>query len=208
MSSRRQGLQSIAECWSPLFVHPCTGILLRNRAREMAPVAATQAPVFDVVLGRSVDAIQRELLRARRSDRYAVAKRQLGRKALRAHQPMLAFLRAQPMRFASTLPVLTEVAHMLDFSVNAQLDFFRWVNAQGVVLVDIGQSDMARVIALTEKYADRPMDFADASLVIAAEKTGIRSIVSLDADLDAYRVTGREVLSNLWTSDATVRRRS
>src|SRR5262249_23469347 len=77
----------------------------------------------------------------------------------RHHQPMLAFLRAQPMRFASTLAVLTEVAHMLDFNVNAQLDFFRWVNAQGVVLADIGQSDTARVIALTEKYADRPMDF-------------------------------------------------
>lgn len=126
----------------------------------------------------------------------------------RHHRLMLRFLRAQPMRFASTLPVLTEVAHMLDFNVNAQLDFFRWVNAQGVLLVDIGQSDMARVIALTEKYADRPMDFADASLVIAAEKTGIRSIVSLDTDFDVYRVTGREALSNLWTSGATARRRS
>lgn len=126
----------------------------------------------------------------------------------RHHQPMLALLRAQPLRFASTLPVLTEVAHMLDFNVNAQLDFFRWVDAQGVILVDIDQSDMARVIALTEKYADRPMDFADASLVIAAEKTGIRSIVSLDADFDVYRVTGKEALSNLWTSGAAARRRS
>ena len=113
------------------------------------------------------------------------------------HRRVLDFLKQQSLRFVSTLAVLTEVAHMLDFNINAQLDFFRWVAAHGVQLADIGQADMLRVIELTEKYADRPMDFADATLVIAAEKTGLRQVLSVDSDFDVYRLPGKEALRNL-----------
>ena len=116
----------------------------------------------------------------------------------RYHRPMLDFLGRGCFCFVSTLAVLTEVAHMLDFAVGAQLDFFRWVAVRGVLLADIGKDDIAHVIELTEKYADLPMDFADATLVIAAEKTGIRAIISLDADFDVYRLPGREALRNIF----------
>jgi predicted nucleic acid-binding protein len=114
------------------------------------------------------------------------------------HMRILAFVKEHRLRFISTVAVLTEVSHMLDFSVNAQLDFFRWVVNRGVTLAEITQDDMPRVIELSGKYADLPMDFADATLVIAAEKTGIREIVSLDKDFDVYRLPGREHFANIF----------
>ena len=69
---------------------------------------------------------------------------------------------------------------------------------KGVIISDINQHDMPRILELTGKYADLPMDFADATLVIAAEKTGIREIISLDKDFDIYRLPGREKIHNVY----------
>ena len=113
------------------------------------------------------------------------------------HKGIEAFLRQRPYRYVSTLAVLTEVSHMLDFSNAAQLDFYEWVMCKGVVISDINQNDMPRIAELTKKYADLPMDLADATLVITAEKTGIREIISLDKDFDIYRLPGKEKIHNI-----------
>jgi predicted nucleic acid-binding protein len=42
------------------------------------------------------------------------------------------------------------------------------------------------------------MDFADATLVLTAEKTGIREIISLDKDFDIYRLPGKERIHNIY----------
>jgi len=42
------------------------------------------------------------------------------------------------------------------------------------------------------------MDFADATLVITAEKTGIRQIISIDRDFDIYRLPGKEQIQNIY----------
>jgi predicted nucleic acid-binding protein len=42
------------------------------------------------------------------------------------------------------------------------------------------------------------MDFADATLVITAEKTSIREIISLDRDFDIYRLPGKEHIRNVY----------
>jgi len=114
------------------------------------------------------------------------------------HRKISAFLKANPYRYVSTIAVFTEVSHMLDFSTAAQHDFYEWVMYKGVFISDINQNDMLRLVALTEKYADVPMDFADATLVIAAEKTGIREIISIDKDFDIYRLPGKEKIRNVY----------
>jgi hypothetical protein len=43
-----------------------------------------------------------------------------------------------------------------------------------------------------DKYADTPMDLADATLVALAEETGQRKIFSLDSDFHVYRIRGRQ----------------
>ena len=113
------------------------------------------------------------------------------------HAGICAFLKKGRYRFISTLAVLTEVSHMLDFSNAAQQDFYEWILCKGVIISDINQNDILRISELTRKYADLPMDFADATLVVTAEKTGIREIISLDKDFDIYRLPGKEQIHNI-----------
>lgn len=114
------------------------------------------------------------------------------------HQTIRDFFLKQHYRFISTLAVFAEVSHMLNFNVKAQHNFYEWTMYHGVIISDINQHDIPRLIELTDKYADLPMDFADATLVITAEKTGIREIVSLDKDFDVYRLPGKEHIRNVY----------
>jgi predicted nucleic acid-binding protein len=115
------------------------------------------------------------------------------------HKKIKEFISKGRYKFISTTAVFTEVSHMLDFNVNVQIDFLEWVINNGIILCEIQQNDIPRIIELTRKYADRPMDFADATLVIAAEKTGIRKIISIDADFDIYRLPGKVKIKNVFS---------
>ncbi len=114
------------------------------------------------------------------------------------HAQIKAFIKQGKYRFITTTAVITEVTQMLDFNVDVQIDFFEWILNGGAVLQEIEQKDISRIIALTKQYHDLPMDFADAILVIAAEKTGIKSIISIDADFDIYRLPGKVRIENVF----------
>ena len=114
------------------------------------------------------------------------------------HNRVRDFLYEHSYRFISTLAVLTEVSYMLNFSVLAQQNFYEWVLYKGLIIIDINQNDIPRIMELTGKYADLPMDFADATLVITAEKTGIKNIISLDKGFDVYRLPGKEHIRNVY----------
>jgi uncharacterized protein len=114
------------------------------------------------------------------------------------HKKMIDFVKKGKYKFVTTTAVITEVSHMLDFSIDVQILFFEWIMKEGVLLHEIIQSDINRIIELTKKYCDRPMDFADATLVITAEKTGIREIISIDTDFDIYRLPGKVMIKNVF----------
>lgn len=69
--------------------------------------------------------------------------------------------------------------------------------ARGVVqLMSLGLVDIPRIRELMIKYADLPMDLADAALVRVAEREGIGRIFTLDRnDFAVYRLHGRAGLS-------------
>jgi predicted nucleic acid-binding protein len=114
------------------------------------------------------------------------------------HNKIKAFIVANSYKFVSTLAVITETTYMLDFNINVQLDFLEWVRDKGIIIHEVQQSDFPRIIELTKKYSDLPMDFADATLVIAAEKTGIKTIISIDSDFDIYRLPGKIQIQNIF----------
>ena len=114
------------------------------------------------------------------------------------HDRIKTFIKEGRYKFITTLSVITEVEHMLDFNVNVQIDFLEWIMKEGVVLQEIQQKDISRIIELTKKYRDRLMDFADATLVIAAERTGIKKIISIDSDFDIYRLPGKAKIENVF----------
>ncbi|MBU6230604.1 MAG: PIN domain-containing protein [Cyanobacteria bacterium REEB459] len=63
---------------------------------------------------------------------------------------------------------------------------------QLLVIFEIQENDYAHLLDLMEKYSDRPMDLADATLVLAAENTGYRQILTLDSDFFFYRIRDRD----------------
>jgi len=116
------------------------------------------------------------------------------------HNKIKDFLKKYQYRFISTLAVFTEASYLLSVNVKAQCDFYEWAMYHGVIISDINQHDLPHITELTKKYSDLPMDFADATLVIAAEKTGLREIISLDKDFDIYRLPGREKIKNVYSA--------
>ena len=114
------------------------------------------------------------------------------------HRRIVEFIKDKRYKFITTTAVLTEVTHLLDFSIDAQLNFFQWILNNGVILEEVSISDISRIIELTKKYSDQPMDFADATLVVVAERTGIRQIISIDSDFDVYRLPGKVRIENVF----------
>lgn len=64
----------------------------------------------------------------------------------------------------------------------------------------IEESNYSRLLALMEQYRDRPMDLADASLVLVAEKTGHRQILTLDSDFLFYRINDQDTFDVIQAS--------
>ena len=86
----------------------------------------------------------------------------------------------------TTAAVLTETLHLLPThlaaSVLALVQPPRWL------VLDLAPG-LPRIAELLSKYADRPMDFADASLVWAAEQSGAREVLTTDEDFSIYRTS-------------------
>jgi hypothetical protein len=68
----------------------------------------------------------------------------------------------------------------------------KWFFGGAVGCIELSDADAVRVIALHEKYADRPMDFADATLIAIAERLDIREVLTLDSDFRFYRFRNRQ----------------
>lgn len=61
-----------------------------------------------------------------------------------------------------------------------------------LVIHEIQENDYDRLLKLMEQYRDRPMDLADATLVLVAEKTGYKQILTIDSDFLFYRICDRD----------------
>ena len=111
---------------------------------------------------------------------------------------MKQFMSRYKGMLVTTWPVVTETLHMLDFHVQAQTDFLRWLQRDALSIHELGKDAIARIIELTEKYADLPMDFADATLLVTSESTGIRDIITIDSDFFVYRDLRKKMLNNIF----------
>lgn len=119
----------------------------------------------------------------------------------RFHADALRFIQRWKGRAVSNLAVVTEVFYLLDFSRQAQLDFWKWVRNGALVLIEPEAADWDRMLELLQKYADRPMDFTDATLVALCERLGTRDVASVDSDFTVYRYRNRQHFRNLFFDD-------
>ena len=104
------------------------------------------------------------------------------------HQLCINFIKNNPHQLLTTLASVTEALHLLDFNRNAQTDCLSWIISGAVKVEEIDHEDLIRIKELIIKYADMPMDFADACLVRLGEKYNIAEVATIDSDFDIYRL--------------------
>lgn len=100
----------------------------------------------------------------------------------------------------TTWPVLTETCHLLlkRRSIEAELGFIRSFQQGAFMVFDLREEHSGLLLRLMEKYADLPMDLADASLVILAEELHEGRILSTDRrDFQTYRWKNTSPFTNL-----------
>jgi uncharacterized protein len=90
----------------------------------------------------------------------------------------------------TTWPCFAEAMYLLYRAAGhpGQAGLWRWRSAGRLVLLDLTFQETDRMAALMIKYQDRPMDLADASLVVAAERLGAERLFTLDSDFRVYRL--------------------
>lgn len=110
------------------------------------------------------------------------------------HSESAALLRRMDCPFYTTLAVITEAMHLLGryAGTPGQAALWRLILRGDLMVEHPTQRDLQRMADLMSRYADRPMDFADASLVAVAERLGLNRIVTLDrTDFSIYRLNDR-----------------
>ena len=64
-----------------------------------------------------------------------------------------------------------------------------FIRLGSISISPISDADLPALDTLMARYADRPMDFADATLVHVAERENLRTILTIDhADFETYRI--------------------
>ena len=93
----------------------------------------------------------------------------------------------------TTAAVLAELFHLVRRSRMETSTVWNFLQSGAVTVAPIADRDMAALEALMKKYSDRPMDFADATLVHLARRESLTTIFTIDlADFSTYRVDGRK----------------
>jgi len=110
------------------------------------------------------------------------------------HEPCLDALESVTLPLLTTWPAFTEAMYLIVRAGGARGGQALWdlVSTGRVEIAELSAAAVKRSEFLMRKYADTPMDLADATLVALAEELGQRRIFSLDDDFDVYRLHGRQ----------------
>lgn len=89
----------------------------------------------------------------------------------------------------TTWPCFTEAMYLIYRAGGyaGQEALWRLIEAGRLLLHGLIEAEATRIAELMGKYQDLPMDFADASLIAAAERLNTRRIFTLDRDFYVYR---------------------
>jgi hypothetical protein len=108
------------------------------------------------------------------------------------HTACVAALKRVQEPLATIWPAITEAMYLLSDLPRAQEAVWEMLALGTVQLLPLELADIARIRQLMRKYADRPMDMADAALLRVAERENIRKVFTVDRkDFAVYRLHGR-----------------
>jgi predicted nucleic acid-binding protein len=93
---------------------------------------------------------------------------------------------------ATVWPPFVEAMYLLSDLPLAQEALWEMLLRGAVLLLPLDSSDIPRIRELMCKYANRPMDLADAALFRVAQREGLRKIFTVERhDFSAYRLNNR-----------------
>ena len=102
------------------------------------------------------------------------------------HARTVAWFKRHRGGLLTTHAVIAEAWHLMN--PRARLPLMRFV-AAAVDVCELQAQSVPRIVAMLEKYADLPMDYADATLLVLAEQQRSYSIATLDiVDFSVYRL--------------------
>jgi predicted nucleic acid-binding protein len=89
--------------------------------------------------------------------------------------------------------VLTGLFHLVGDSRHEMETAWKFIRSGAIRLAVIEDSELPEIQTLMSRYWDRPMDFADATLVYLARREGLSTIFTVDhSDFNTYRIEGRK----------------
>jgi predicted nucleic acid-binding protein len=111
----------------------------------------------------------------------------------RWHSACLDVLRSAPLPLLTTEAVLTQMFHLTGRTAHHQEKAWRFLRSGAVSLRPMDDSELPALHALMAQYKDRPMDFADATLVHLAVRESVSVILTVDHDdFETYRIGGKK----------------
>ena len=89
--------------------------------------------------------------------------------------------------------VLTELFHLVGDNRHEMEIAWNFIRSGLIRLAVIEDSELPEIQTLMSRYWDRPMDFADATLVYLARREGLSTIFTVDhSGFNTYRIEGRK----------------
>ncbi len=121
------------------------------------------------------------------------------------HNLAVSTLKKIDCSLCCTWPVITETSYFLQSRLGQRqaCEFLDAYNKGLYQIYNLSSDQMQQIVKLMHKYADLPMDLADASLVILAEELGHGRILSTDQrDFRTYRWKNNKPFQNLLLPDS------
>jgi len=97
-----------------------------------------------------------------------------------------------PFPLSTSAAVLTELFHLVGDNRREVALAWKFVRSGALTVLSISDRDLPDLEALMAKYHDRPMDFADATLVHLAQRESLFTVFTVDRDdFETYRIGAR-----------------
>ncbi len=111
----------------------------------------------------------------------------------RWHNACVESLQGLRLPLLTSQAVLTELFHLVGDSPHEVEAAWNFIRSGAITLGEIADNDLPALGVLMHRYQDRPMDFADATLVHLAQREGLNTIFTIDfADFETYRIEARK----------------
>jgi predicted nucleic acid-binding protein len=108
------------------------------------------------------------------------------------HGPCVETISQLRLPLMTSAAVLTEVFHLMPEGPRVLNEAWTLIRSGAIMVASLGDDDLDSVRTLMVRYHDRPMDFADATLVHLAHRESLTEIFTIDHDdFETYRIDGR-----------------